>query len=79
MNNIDLEELNIFKFIYNSNTKSYKYDKILNNDIKKDGIYICHLEQWNFQTVKYMKMHDNNNKFFYKLDPVPDYNIIYFI
>ena len=28
--NIDLENLNIFKFIYNSNKKSYKFDKILN-------------------------------------------------
>ena len=82
LNNIDLEELNIYKFIYTSNTKSYKFDKILNNiDIKKDGIYICHLGQWNFQTVKYMKIYDkyNNNKFFYKLDPVPDNNIIYSI
>ena len=82
MNYIDLKELDLFKFYYNSDNNSYKTVKILkNNDIKKDGIYICHLGQWNFETVKYKKIPDNSNKnkFFYKLEPVPENNIIYYI
>ena len=82
LNYIDLKELDLFKFYYNSDMNSYKIEKILNNnDIKKDGIYICHLGQWNFKTVKYTKIPDNynKNKFFYKLAPVPENNIIYSI
>lgn len=69
------------KLEYNESLESYKWNKIINNnDFKREGIYICHLGQWNYEMIKFVKISDNyNNKNYYKLEPFPNNNITYLI
>jgi len=77
---INLEEIELLKVDYNSDRSSHTWTKILDNkDITKEGIYICHLGQWNFQSIKYIEAYNHGDNNYYKLEPVPNSNIIYLI
>ena len=77
--NILLKELDFFKLDYNDYNKTYMYSKAKRDNIDNYGIYVCPFGHWNYQIVKYEKKFDNKQRMFYKLEPIPSNNNIYFI
>ena len=76
----NLKEINILKFENNSFEQTYKIVKIdWKINLEKNGIFVCPFGYWNYQIVKYKMDLDKNNIKYYKLEPNPPNNFIYFI
>ena len=73
-------KIDLFRFDYNEINNTSNWNKIIDNELKiEKGIYICPFGQWNNQIIKYKKECDNQNNFYFKLEPIPKDNIIFFI
>ena len=57
-NNFNLEEIDTYKCLYNIYDQTSWWDKIEENKFKNNGIYVCPFGHWNFQLVKYRKIHE---------------------
>jgi len=79
--NINYNETSLFKLQHNADNNSFKWNKITDKykSIKKEGIYIYPFGYWNYYMAKYIKEKDNYKRSYYKLDPIPPNNHIYFI
>ena len=65
---------------YNEDNKIFKWNKITINELRiEKGIYICPFGQWNNQIIRYIKDFDEQKRIFYKLEPIPKKNNIFFI
>ena len=78
-NNALLKEIDLFKLEYNNLREAYKINKINKDNIEKCGIYVCPFGHWNFEIVKFNLCYDSKERMYYKLEPNPSNNIIYFI
>jgi len=75
-NKIDLFRLDD----YNEINKTFKWNKIINSELKiGKGIYICPFGHWNNQIIRYMKGFDQQDRMYYKLEPIPKDNTVFFI
>ena len=73
-------KIDLFKLDYNEINKTIKWNKIINSELKiEKGIYICPFGQWNNQIIRYMKSFDQQDRMYYKLEPIPKDNTICFI
>jgi len=73
-------KIDLFRLDYNEINKTFKWNKITNNELKiEKGIYIFPFGQWNNQIIRYMKIFDQQDRMYYKLEPIPKDNTIYFV
>ena len=77
---INFNEIKMYKYLSNDNNNTFIWFPITNiNQKKKEGIYVCPFGFSNYQLYKYNKEYDNNNGWYYQLNPIPSNNKILFI
>ena len=81
LKNINPKEIELFKYYYNYSYKSYRWDKIEeDNQTNSEDIFIFPFGFWNNQMVKYNKKYDIESRcYYYTLEPIPKNNKIFFI
>ena len=80
LSNIKINEIDLFRIDYDIFTSSHRLIPIKDNtNLKKENIYICPYGYWNYNIIQYLKVNENSYNFYYKLEPIPSNNEIYYI